>query len=270
MHLTILRQINKYFIEYNFFIAFCSVAFLFYFSLLMKFPFPASIYIFTFCATLSTYNLFRHYRTFEAFLSGTGEASFYLILAGITCAGICYFLLPFKIQVFYLVLGFFTLLYKFNLPGIRNLRSIPYLKLPVITISWLLSGSIFQLINIDQNTDLGRLAGLLAMQFCFIIALAITFDVFGLIEDEITTIPTRLGISKALWIAKILLVLYFIAAVIIHQRTAFLYAAGSTAAITFLLIHFSPKIREKSLQYYLLDGPIILQTVIFYLFLRYF
>ncbi len=268
MLLGLLRQINKYLIEYNFFIAFCSLAFLIYFSLLMKFPYPAEVYIFTFCSTLSTYNLFREYGTFSDFLTDFKNLRFYLVSAGFLACIICFFLLPIEIQVFYFVLGFFTMLYKFNLLGIKNLRSIPFLKLPVITIVWVLSGSIFQLINIHESTDVHRIAGLLVMQFCFIIAIAIPFDVFGLIEDNITTIPGRLGVKRALLISKMLLIFYFIAAFLIHQRTVFLYASTLVCVLTFLAIHFSPRLKQKALQYYLLDGTIILQTLIFYFFLR--
>lgn len=263
----LLKQIDKYLTEYNFFIAFCSVAFVGYFSLLMKYPFPPEIYLFTFCSTLSVYNLFRGYRTFADFRQDLRSFRFFLVTAAFIACATCFFMLPVPMQLFYTAVGAITLLYKFNIFGISNLRSIPYLKLPIITFVWLLSGSIFLLIHIDENLDVSRIAGLLVMQFCFIIAITIPFDVFGLIEDDITTIPGKIGIRRALLISKSLLAVYLTAAVLIHQRTVFLYAAGLTALLTFAAIHFSPLLKRKSMQYYLLDGTIIVQTVVFYLFL---
>lgn len=263
----IIQNINKYLIDYNFFIAFCSVALLAYFSLLMKYAYPVEIYVFTFCSTLSTYNLFRDYQTFGTFKNDFGSIRFFIVMTGFVIGLWCYFLLPYEIKVFYVVLGAFTMLYKFNIFGITNLRSIPYLKLPMIAVVWVLTGSIFLLININSGTDLHRITGVLFMQFFFFIAITIPFDVFGLIEDEMLTIPGRLGIRKSLWISKILLVLYFVVALLIYQRPVFLYASGLVAVLTILAVHFSPRFEKKAVQYYLLDGTIIFQTLIFYLFL---
>lgn len=265
--LNFVKYINKYLIDYNFFIAFCSVAFLAYFSLLMQYKFPMAIYIFTFCSTLSIYNLFRGYVLFKDFLRDRKNVRFYLILTGFIVSGYCYFILPDEIRIFYLVTGFLTMLYKFNIFGIINLRSVPYLKLPIIAIVWVLTGSIFLLINIHPAMDLKRIAGILSMQFFFIVAISIPFDIFGLIEDEMSTIPNKFGIKKSLWISKILLGLYFLVAILIHIKYQFLYASALICLLTFFAVHFSPKFGKKEFQYYLLDGTIILQTFIFYLFL---
>lgn len=263
--LNLVQRLNRYLIEYNFFIACCALALLGYFSLLMRYPFPAEIYIFTFFSTISTYNLFRGYPTFKAYLKDAGSVRFNLVLYGFVISGCCFFLLPDEIKLFYVALGIFTLMYKFNVLGKFNLRSIPYLKLPVIALVWVCTGSIYLLINLHHLPDMARVSGVLVMQFFFFIAITIPFDVFGLIEDDMPTIPSRFGVRGSLLISKIFLALYFVVALCIYQRPVFLLASGIVAVVSAIAVHFSPLFERKMTQYYLVDGTIIFQTLIFYL-----
>ena len=274
MFSKVVRVIDLLLIEYNFFIAFCSVSILLFFSILMQYHYPFSVYGFTFTSTLGTYNLFRAYPSFKVYLSDFKSFIFFLVSISFALSGIFYLFLPLDVQVYYGIVGILTMLYKFNVFGFSSLRSIPYLKLPMIAIIWVLTGSIYLLLHFNQFNelhqlnDVHRISGLLIMQFFFFIAITIPFDVFGMIEDDMKTVPRRLGVKKSLFISKTLLVLYVVTSLFIYKRIEFILASFLLAAITFLLVHWSPKFQKKSLQYYLIDGTIILQTILFYFFLR--
>ncbi len=266
--------INLILIKYNFFIAFCSVSILLFFSILMQYHYPFAVYGFTFLATLATYNLFRDYKTFTDYLSDFKSLKFFLVAISFTISGVFFLLLPWDVQVYYFAVGLLTLLYKFKMFGFNSLRNVPYLKLPMIALIWVLTGSIYLLLHFNQYNDLNqlndihRISGLLIMQLFFFLAITIPFDVFGMIEDDMKTVPKRLGVKKSLRISKILLVLYVLTSFFIYKRIEFIFASVLLATITFLLIHWSPKFQKKSLQYYLIDGTILLQTFLFYFFLK--
>jgi hypothetical protein len=269
-----MRLINIILIDYDLFIAFCSVSTLLFFSILMEYHFPFPVYGFTLFSTLGTYNLFRAYKTFKNFYTDWKSIRFYIVVSSFLLSGFFFFLLPQDVQVFYLFVGFLTMLYKFNIFGFISLRSLPYLKSPLIATIWVLTGSIYLLLNfshyndLNQMNDVRRISGLLLMEFFFFIAITIPFDVFGMLEDDIKTVPKKLGVTKSLRISKLLLILYVITSFFIYKSVAFLMASVLLATITFLSIHWSPKFQKKHLQFYLIDGTIILQTVLFYLFLR--
>ena len=231
----------------------------------MRLPFPAEIYIFTFFSTVSTYNLFRGYPDLKAYLKDVGSVQFYLVFYGAAVSACCFFMLPAGIKLFYMALGLFTLMYKFRLFGRLSLRSVPYLKLPMIALVWVCTGSIYLLIHLDEVHDLPRVAGVLLMQLFFFIAITIPFDVFGLIEDKMPTIPSKFGVRRSLGISEVFLVLYFITALCIYKRPVFLLAAGIVACTSIIIVHFSPALKSKMAQYYLIDGTIIFQTLVFYL-----
>ena len=268
------RTINTYLIEYNFFIAFCSVSILLFFSLLMEYHYPISIYGFTFASTLGTYNLFRDYKTFKSYYSDLKSFRFFIVTFSFIISGLFFLFLPFDVQVYFVIVGFLTMLYKFNVFGFVSLRSVPFLKLPLIALIWVLTGSIYLLLNfshyndLHQMNDIHRISGLLIMELFFFIAITIPFDVFGMIEDDMKTVPRIIGVKKSLMISKTLLVLYVITSLFIYKRIEFIMASILLASITILLVHWSPKFQNKSIQYYLIDGTIILQTILFYLFLR--
>lgn len=268
------RTINLYLIEYNFFIAFCSLSILAFFSILMQYHYPIAVYGFTFTSTLGTYNLFRDYKSFKSYYLDWKSFRFWLVFVSFAFSGLFFLYLPLDVQIFYLVVGFLTMLYKFNVFGFISLRSVPYLKLPLIAVIWVVTGSIYLLLNFNhyndlhQMNDIHRISGLLLMQLYFFIAITIPFDVFGMIEDDMKTVPKKLGVKKSLMISKILLILYVITSLFIYKRIEFIAASIVLASITFLIVHWSPNIQKKSIQYYLIDGTIILQTILFYLFLR--
>lgn len=268
------RLIDVFFIDFDFFIAFCSVSILLFFSILMEYHYPFSVYGFTFTSTLGTYNLFRTYKSFQTFYTEWRTVRFFVVILSFAFSGLFFLFLPLEVQVFYCVVGFLTMLYKFNIFGLVSLRSVPYLKLPLIAAIWVLTGSIYLLLNfshyndLNQMNDVHRISGLLLMELFFFIAITIPFDVFGMIEDDMKTVPKRLGVQKSLLISKILLVLYVITSLFIFKRFEFLMASILLAGITFSIVHWSPKFQNKNLKFYLIDGTIILQTILFYLFLR--
>ncbi len=269
-----IRSINTHLIEYNFFIAFCSIAVLLFFSILMEYHYPIPVYGFTFASTLGVYNLFRTYQSFRAYYKDWKSFRFFIVTASFAFSGFFYLFLPVDVQIFYLVVGFLTMLYKFNILGFVSLRSVPYIKLPLIAVIWVLIGSIYLLLNfshyndLHQMNDVHRISGLLLMEFFFFVAITIPFDVFGMLEDDMKTIPRKIGMSKSLLISKVLLVFYVLTSLFIYKRIEFVLASILLAALTFVVVYLSPRFQKKHWQYYLIDGTIILQTILFYLFLR--
>lgn len=252
-------------VDYNFFIAFASVSVLY----LVDFQFEAALekskYGFLFASTLLTYNVFRTPIQSIQSLFKTQKIRFLILIASAIVALGCFIQFNRGLQLSFLIMGYITASYKFSLFNIKSLREIPFLKLPVITAVWVTSIALFfihqplhPLLKIEFHV-------FMYMQVFLFIAITIPFDVFGLIEDKMPTIPNHFGIQKALFFSKISILIYGMLPLIFGIER-FLIPAIVVTCITFLVIQATERFKNKAMQYYFLDGILIAQTIVYYIY----
>ncbi len=263
--MKLFRLLDRALVDYNFFIAFAAVSLLW----LVDFQFDAQLqvasYCFLFTSTLLTYNVFRTpYQSISHFWNNR-NMRFYIIVGSGFVASICFLQFEIGLQLMFVVLGFLTASYKFSFFNIPSLREIPFLKLPVITAVWVASIAIFFIHRPVNPAIYVEFQVLMYMQVFLFIAITIPFDVFGLIEDEMPTIPNHFGTRKALFFSKIAILIYGMLPLIFGIER-FLIPAISVTLITFGVIQFTEKLKDKAIQYYCLDGILIVQTLVYFLF----
>lgn len=165
--------------------------------------------IFVLLGTLSVYNAQRLFKVrgskqLTPWLSWVKDHfTFVLILSLLSGAGTAMVLISLKpfslIPVFILLSVFFMGIFYVVRIGENNLRSIPFLKIHVIALSWALLLILFPLVNEEQATSLIAVS---AAHYLYILAVTIPFDIRDLQYDDqqYKTIPQVLGIngSKAL------------------------------------------------------------------------
>lgn len=242
---------------------------MFYFrfcSFIFNQPYSSSIYLFGFFSTLLIYNVFRAYSDLKQLSKSIFTERGFLILLSACLSSVTFFQLNCSLQVGYGIVGLLTFAYKFELIKSLNLRTIPYLKLPIIVIVWVISGSLNGILHLSEGVFNLRLFEFLGIQFLYFTSITIPFDVYGLIEDNFVTIPSKLGVSKALFLSKITLVSSGILGLFFYDSIALKMAHLIVFALTFGVIHQTESLQKKWIQYLLLDGCIILQTCIFLLF----
>ena len=109
-----------------------------------------------------------------------------------------------------------------------------------------------------------ELLPLIITQFFFFIAITIPFDVFDMKKDEMKTIATRFGATKAIYLSLASACIY----VTIHVLTDSTAKEKIAHCIVFLIatviISRYKQLKTKTLQYYFLDGLIIFQTLVIY------
>lgn len=261
------KSLNIYLIRYNFFIAFCSVCALFYFSILTELQVSSLYYLFTFFGTMAVYNLFRLSASFSTlFKKQSFDFSRELILVSLIICGISFFLIPSKTKYYYAIPLILSFLYQFSLFKSKNLRSQPYFKILVTAFVWILMSIIPFLsykFSAEQRHEFYILS---SAQFLFFLSLAIPFDVFDEEEDSIKTLAKILGSKKAISLALLFLFGYLVLHLIQHSSFHDKLAHSLITVIAFFSLINYKRMKTVALQYYFIDGLIILQTGIVLIF----
>lgn len=267
--MKLFRLLDRALVDYNFFIAFAAVALLFLVDFLFESHLAKTDYGFIFASTLLTYNLFRTpIQSIDSFFQTQKLRLILLILSAILAFG-CFIQFNRGLQLSFLVLGTVTSSYKFSFFKLKPLREIPFLKLPIITAVWITSVALF-FVHEPMNPFLKtEFHVFLYMQVFLFIAITIPFDVFGLNEDEMPTIPNHFGVQKALFFSKIAILIYGMLPLIFGIKRM-LIPAITVTMISFLVIQATQQLKNKAMQYYFLDGIIIMQTVVYFLYKTYF
>jgi 4-hydroxybenzoate polyprenyltransferase len=105
-----------------------------------------------------------------------------------------------------------------------------------------------------------------SIQSLYFAAISIPFDVLGLIEDNIVTIPSKIGVKRAFLFSKTLMIFSVGMAFFFSQNSFFQWPFLLFGGFTLIFIQLCEKFKNKYLQFYLLDGSIVLQTLIYMLF----
>ncbi len=278
----IIEQAGFFLAYSNLYVAFCVYVFTLQTGVFFQDKFFPEIAMFNSLSTFFLYNaqrLFQFYTEQNKLLNTRWVwlqryASLMLVLLSLCAIGLIYLALT-QINYLlyhYLLLGMVALIYF--LPGIY-LRRIPYLKIFIVALIWVLSCCIIPAFTC--RNEQGRLILCLyngaedlmkycLAQFLFIALLCIPFDIRDVETDHlkgIKTFPGQFGIVAAKGISICLVVLFLL---LIRSMPAVsapqTISSAITAIVTILLIVFTRK--DSHLLYYslMVDGAIILQFVL--------
>jgi 4-hydroxybenzoate polyprenyltransferase len=191
--------------------------------------------------------------------------------AGLTSL-IFFLLLPSNVQLLALLPIVLSAGYALPfLPGKRRLRDLAYLKVLLVALSWAWVTIILPAAQYNFWYNLPVCIMFLS-RFCFIFAIAITFDIRDLHIDQlqqVRTIPTKFGIKNTKFLAISFLILMLIFTWINYQLDTYnlqqFLALSLSAILTATLILF---VKTHYNDYYysgLLDGMILLQAVLIFI-----
>ena len=273
----------------NLFIACCAVAQGLVTYYLLKLPPDYYVLAFVFFSTLLIYNL-------SMLLSKPGQPqkspfkrvrwifSHHRFIISITLiAALCIIpiaLLYLSLQAKLLMsfVGIISIAYNFPFLSINqkkiSLRNLPGIKLFLISFIWSISCVLLPIVELENNygisVSLAETLMLVAKRFLFICAITIPFDIRDLFQDKLyslKTIPVILGEKKAWIFCQALLGAYLIL-LVLFTKTINLEVIGLalTILITGWLIFKSNLKKNEYYYFFFLDGTMILQYVILWIF----
>ncbi len=180
-----------------------------------------------------------------------------------------------------LLMGFIGLIsIAYNLPflSINNkkigLRNLPGIKLFLISFVWAISCVLLPIVELESGhqivVPLNETLLLVAKRFLFICAITVPFDIRDLFQDklyELKTIPVMLGEKKAWIFCQALLVVYLLLLIVFTQKINLdVIALTITILLTGWLIFKSNLKRNEYYYFFYLDGTMLLQFVMLYVF----
>lgn len=150
-----------------------------------------------------------------------------------------------------------------------HLRKVPFLKQFYIALIWVMVCIVIPLLFEEEHyvglIYFNRDSVLyIISQFCFIAALCIPFDIRDVYKDNeegTQSVPVVLGIRKAKYFAIALLVIYFLLSFFIEIKSL-VGVRGIIFMVTSAVIWFSEPKRHRYYFIYLVDGIVILQTIL--------
>lgn len=261
-----LIRLHKYLIFYNFLIAFCALALTAYFAIIFNSNFPLPYYVFNFFGTLAVYNFLRHYRDFDSFLKDKKSLLFRIIAASVLFCGIAFMALPLGAKLYYSPLILLVIGYGFPVFNHASLRSVPFIKIFIISIVWVLSASsVIFFSNPVADVTAKKIAFMLAQIF-FFVAITLPFDIKDVIYDRIKTIPNTIGVEKSVAISQLCMAAYICLVLVFGTNPVFKMAHVVFSLLTLYVIYRQKDIHKLYSLYYLVDGLILAQTGFVFLF----
>ena len=224
---------------------------------------------FVFSSTLLTYNFQRLIKSNQIIQNPTNHIlwvqthKFFLYFIFYSCSILCLvsFLKVYNwglISVFILSISMvISFLYVIKI-NTKNLRDIPYLKIHLIAIIWVVAIGIFELLNEKYFTS--EKWGFVLAHYFYIVAVTIPFDIRDLKYDDPIqrTIPQVFGIINAKIISVLFLIIYFLIA--INQQENLIKNTPFICVIiyTIILVFASSKNRNEFHYSGLIEGSIFL------------
>ena len=266
----------KYVVKSNLFIAVCACCFymtgLFLIDNTAEWP-PFDLLAVIFLSTFLIYTVSQKPFSFSEFsVKIWVKRRWALIIAGLLIVYFSLHLSPGELSVF-LVLGLVSFLYN-SLPFKNTimipLRGVPLLKVFLIAFVWTGVGMILPALHTGFTISIPLI--LLAIsQFFFILAITLPFDIRDFYKDfrnNLTTVPSAIGIKNTKLLAYFFLVLHAFGILFYHLPLAVFYLPF--LIIVFLFIKNSNASRPNYHYVFLIDGLIILQFVVIDLFFNRF
>ncbi len=281
-----IRQIILFLVYTNLWISIAAAALTFQTALIFSIELSKPIYTLVFFATLFVYNYqainSKHsvgdaqklgwIKNHKQIIVGLLFLSFIGVLAS------AYYL---PLELFYIGLpgAFLAVLYstKFFDNRKKALRDIAFVKIYLISISWVLATVILPLVSVIGINRLfsSNVIIYVLMQFVFIIAITIPFDIRDLKYDkkEKKTIPQLIGVKPALLLSFFLLI-SILAMGLVWWQNSNLITTNKFLGLFISIVVITPVIlssdeKKKDLFYTgLIDGLILVQVLIVYSFMR--
>ena len=239
-----------------------------------------SFYCFIFGATLVQYNL--HYLIKTNAVKGSERLEWSLrnkklhyILFFLGCALIIYSLFSFRLQHFYILLflGAISFLYSFPfLPFTKKKRIKDYGVIKIVTLSLLWTLVTVWLPVTEFLYDPILYLFIFVKRFVFMFILCLLFDIRDIEIDHsesIKTLAVSLGKRKSYFLSYLLLVLFVLLSLsqyLYLPQAGFLLAMVLSSLATFIIIGITKKSNSDFIFLAGIDGMMLLQAILIYLF----
>lgn len=208
-----------------------------------------------------TENRLKKSKAFEAPLS------ILTFIAGMTALE-CYLRLYIDSQWQIVGIGIISMAYVLPLWNGKRLRDIPYIKIFMIAGVWAFVTVIFPLKAFAKNWYSCD-TFLIFERLTFILAITLPFDIRDMAWDKktgVTTIPLSIGIKKTKILAYLLLFMSFLITFFIYFMSVYslntLIATSISIVASAYLIHKTDKNKDDYFYYFLLDGTLLLQSIL--------
>jgi 4-hydroxybenzoate polyprenyltransferase len=276
-----LKKFSEVILFSSIFISICAVAFCMETNILLGLPFNnISFYCFVFGATLAQYNL--HYLVKSIAVKDSHRLAWsqrhkqlhlILLVAGILLILFSFFSFHLKHFIILASLGGISFLYSFPfLPFGEKKRIKDYglLKILTITFLWTVVTVWFPVNSMPFDNNLFWLV--FVKRFVFMFVLCLLFDMRDIEidrQENINTLGVKLGLRKSYQLSYLLLIVFVIAAFaqyIYLPQTGFLIAMLISALVTLFMIECTRKNNSDYIYLAGIDGMMLLQALLIYLF----
>ncbi|HEY5391767.1 MAG TPA: UbiA family prenyltransferase [Hanamia sp.] len=276
-----IKKIAEFILFSSIFIAACAVSLCIETNILLDLPLNSfSFYCFVFGATLVQYNL--HYSMKKVAVKNSERLSwtlrnknlhFILLITG--CLLILFSFFSFHLQHFLIlgVLGCIAFLYSFPFLPFgkkKRIKDYGYIKIITLSLLWTLVTVWLPVSNLSVNA--GLFAFVFVKRFIFMFILCLLFDVRDIeIDDKenIKTLAVMLGKKKSYSLSYFLLVLFVGLSVIqyfFYPQMVFLLAMLVSSVLTWVIIELTKKTNSDFIYLAGVDGMMLVQAVLVYLF----
>lgn len=276
-----IRRLLEFILFSSIFIAGCAVAFCIETNILLNVTLnDYTFYLFVFGATLVQYNL--HYLVKKVAVKNSERLSWsqknknlHLILLIIGCILIVFSFFSFHWKHFLILvcLGCVSFLYSFPFLPFgkkKRIKDYGFFKIITLALLWTLVTVWFPVSDI--SVDLTLFIFVFVKRFVFMFILCLLFDVRDIEIDRsenINTLAVMLNKKKSYFLTYILLVVFIILSVLQYfylPETGFLWAMVISAAVTFVVTEFTRKTNSDFIYLAGIDGMMLLQALLVYLF----
>ncbi len=275
------KKVSDFILFSNIFIALCAVALCIETNILLHLPLNIySFYCFVFGATLVQYNL--HYlikplsaNASERHLWSSGKKYIHevLVTAGVAC--IFFSFIHFRLHHF-IIIGFLGLIaFVYSFPVIpfgkrKRLKDFGFAKIITLSLMWTFVTVWFPAANFNIEKNLFLFV--FFQRLAFMLVLCLLFDLRDIDIDRsenINTIVVLLGKKKSYLLTYFFLIIFMLISAGLfmysHNKNAFTAMAVS-ACITFSIIYLTKKIFNDLFYLLCVDGLMLAQAVLAYLF----
>lgn len=276
-----IKRFSEFILFGSIFIAACAVGFCMETNIMLGVPLNNfSFYCFVFGATLVQYNL--HYLVKKNAVLNSARLAWsqknkniHLALLSAGVILIIFSLFNFRLKHFSILIcfGFVALLYSFPfLPfGKRKrIKDYGFLKIITLALLWTLVTVWFPVNDIVVSTPL--FIFIFAKRFVFMFILCLLFDVRDIeidYKEKINTLAVMLGKKKSYFLSYILLIVFVLLSYsqyLYLPQTGFFIAMLASAAATFGTIEITRKTNSDFIYLAGIDGMMLLQALLVYLF----
>lgn len=192
-----------------------------------------------------------------------------LILATSLISASCFgYFIILKVWPIFLISGILSFFYVWQIPGLngKNLRDLPGIKIYIIAVVWVLITVLLPYL-VNPNLDLKSTGLLFFSEVLFMISITIPFDIRDINLDEASkkTIPQLIGVKKSIYISIALLLIS--QCLMQYILPSFNLSVVLITLITGVLLYFTTIKRIELYFSGLIDGLLILQPLLLWLFI---